>query len=143
MWHDNQDKSYLDESSDSKDNNLGFSVSFDQKINPKTTAFFRYGWADDKVNELKNFISFGGQVEGLIEGRDKDVFAVGYVRGDRSSDGFSSQDEQQIDLVEAYYNIKVNDNLSIAPNVQFVMNPGGLKDEFAATVFGVRCRYKF
>ena len=143
MWYDPQAKSYLDDSSSIKRDDLGFAVSFDQKMNQKTTAFFRYGWADDKVNELENFISFGGQVEGLIEGRERDIFAMGYIRGNRSSDGLLSQDERQIDLIEAYYNIKVNDNLSIAPNVQFVMNPGGLKDESAATVFGVRCRYKF
>lgn len=143
IWYDPQDKSYLDGSGHSKRDDLGFALSFDQKITSKTTAFFRYGWADDKVNELEDFISVGGQIEGLIEGRDKDTFAVAYARGGRSAGGLSSQDARQIDLVEAYYRIKVNDNLSITPSVQFVMNPGGLKGESAATVFGVRSRYKF
>ena len=143
LWYDPQDKSYLDGSGRTKRDDLGFALSFDQKVSEKLTAFFRYGWADDKVNEEEDFVSFGGQIEGLIEGRDKDVFGVGYARGLRSSNGLSSSDKRQIDLVEAYYNIKVSDNLCISPNVQFVTHPGGLKSESPATVFGLRTRIKF
>jgi carbohydrate-selective porin OprB len=143
LWYDPQDKSYLDESGEAKRDDLGFAVSFDQKITEKTTAFFRYGWADDRVNEIEDFVSFGGQIEGLIEGRDKDVLAIGYVRGLRSPDGLSSEDERQIDLIETYYVITINDNVIVTPNMQFVMDPGGLKSESPATVFGLRCRVKF
>ena len=143
MWYDPQDKSYLDGSSRSKRDDLGFAMSFDQKMTQKMTVFFRYGWADDKVNKVEDFVSFGGQIEGLIEGRDEDVFAVGYAHGLRSSNGLSSEDERGIDLIEIYYKIEVNDNFKISPNVQFVMDPGGLKSESPATVFGVRCRVKF
>lgn len=143
LWYDPQDKSYLDGSSNSKRDDLGFGLSFDQKVTEKTTVFFRYGWADDKVNQTEDFVSFGGQIEGLFEGRDEDVFAVGYARGIRSPEGLSSTDEREIDFIETYYKVEVNNNLSITPNVQFVMNPGGLKNESTATVFGIRCRYRF
>jgi carbohydrate-selective porin OprB len=143
MWYDPQDKSYLDGSSRSKQDDLGFALSFDQKITRKTTAFFRYGWADDKVNEVEDFVSFGGQIEGLVEGRDEDVFAVGYVRGLRSPNGLSGEEERQIDLIETYYSVKINDNLIITPNIQLVMDPGGLKGESPATVFGLRFRVTF
>lgn len=143
MWYDPQDKSYLDGSGHSKRGDLGFALSLDQKITKKTTAFFRYGWADDKVNEVEDFVSFGGQIEGLIKGRDKDVLAAAYVFGLRSPNGLSSEDEREIDLIETYYSIKINDNLIITPNIQFVMDPGGLKSESPAVVFGLRCRVKF
>lgn len=143
VWYDDQKKSYIDGSNNSKSDDVGYSVSFDQQIAPKTTAFFRYGWADNNVNELENFVSVGGQIKGLLEGREEDTLAVGYARGGRSADGLSSEDARQIDLIETYYRIKVNDNLSVTPSVQFAMNPGGLKDESTATIFGVRCRYKF
>lgn len=142
-WYDPKDKPYLDGSGHSKRDDLGFALSFDQKITEKTTAFLRYGWADDKVNEVEDFVSFGGQIEGLLEGRDRDVFAVAYGRGLRSPDGLSSEDKRQIDLIESYYKIKIKDNVEITPNVQFVMHPGGLKSESLATVFGVRCRVTF
>jgi carbohydrate-selective porin OprB len=143
MWYDPQDKSYLDGSGRVKRDDLGFAMSFDQKISEKVTAFFRYGWADDKVNEEEDFISFGGQIEGPIEGRDNDVFAVGYARGLRSPKDLSNADDRQIDLVEVYYKIKVRDNVEFSPNIQFVTHPGGLKSESPATVFGLRLRVKF
>ena len=143
VWYDPQDKSYLDGSSRTKRDDLGFAVSFDQKLNDKFTAFFRYGWADDKVNQVEDFVSFGGQIEGLFEGRDEDVFAVGYARGLRSPNGLSADNEREIDLIETYYSYKVNDNMKISPNIQFVMDPGGKKKESPATVFGLRCRMKF
>ena len=55
---------------------------------------------------------------------------------------FSSA-KRQIDLIEAYYKFKINDNIEISPDIQFVMNPGGLKNESPATIFGLRCRVKF
>ena len=39
--------------------------------------------------------------------------------------------------------MKNSDSISITPNVQFVMDPGGAKSESPATVFGLRCRIKF
>jgi len=143
-WYDPQDKSYLDGSGRSRRDDLGFAVSFDQKITQRITGFFRYGWAaDDKVNEVEDFVSFGGQIEGLIDGRDEDVFAVGYAYGLRSPNGLSDVDERQIDLIETYYSIKITANLIITPNIQFVMNPGGFKNQSPATVFGLRTRIKF
>ena len=143
MWYDPQDKSYLDGSGRSKRDDLGFAISFDQKVNKNTTGFFRYGWADDKVNEVEDFVSFGGQIEGPIEGREKDVLGVAYTTGLRSSSGLSNTAERQIDFIEAYYAIQINENLIISPDIQFVMDPGGLKKESPATIFGLRCRIKF
>jgi carbohydrate-selective porin OprB len=143
IWYDPQDKSYLDGSSRSKRDDLGFALSFDQKITQKTTTFFRYGWADDKVNEVEDFVSFGAQIEGFVEGRDRDVLAAAYVYGLRSPNGLASKEERQIDMIEAYYGIEINENAVITPNIQFIMDPGGLKNESPAVAFGLRCRIKF
>jgi porin len=143
LWYDPQDKPYLDGSSHVKRDDLGFAMSFDQKLTDKVTGFFRYGWADGKVNEEEDFISFGGQIEGLIEGRKNDVFAVGYAHGVRSHDGLSSGDARDINLIEAYYRIQVNDNIQISPDIQWVTHPGGLEKESPAVVFGLRLRVKF
>lgn len=142
LWYDPQEKSDLDGSGTKRDD-LGFAVSFDQKLTKKITGFFRYGWADDKVNSTENFVSFGGQIEGPIEGRSEDVFAVGYARSVRSPYGLSRGDEREIDLIESYYRIEVNKHLHITPNIQFVMDPGGLTSESCATVFGIRTRVRF
>ena len=143
VWYDPQNKAYLDGSNNTKRDDLGFGLSFDQKFTEKTTVFFRYGWADDKVNEKEDFFSFGGEVKGLLEGRQDDVFALGYAQALRSPNGLSSRDERHIDLIETYYKIKINDNVAITPNLQLVMDPGGITSESPATVFGLRCRVKF
>ena len=143
IWHDTQDKPHLNRSGHTKHGDNGFAMSFDQKLTEKVTGFFRYGWADDKVNEEEDFISFGAQIEGPIEGREKDVFAVGYALGIRSPDGLSSDDEREINLIETYYRIQVNGYLQISPDIQWVTHPGGLENESPAVVFGLRVRVKF
>ncbi len=142
-WYDPQDKEYLDGSGRHKRDDWGVGLSLDQQVTKKTTLFFRYGWADDKVNGIEDFISFGFELKGLIEGRDRDIFAVGYANGLRSPDNLGPLDERELDLIELYYRIQVNDHLHISPNVQFVMDPGNSTKESPATVFGLRCRYTF
>ena len=143
IWYDTQDKSHLDDSGHIKHGDTGFAMSFDQQLTEKLTGFFRYGWADEKVNEEEDFVSFGAQIEGLIEGREKDVFAVGYALGIRSPDGLSFDDARNINLIETYYRIQVNDNIQISPDIQLVTHPGGLEKESPAIIYGLRLRIKF
>ncbi|NLH17972.1 MAG: carbohydrate porin [Phycisphaerae bacterium] len=142
-WYDPQDKEYLDGSGRHKRDDLGVGLSLDQQVATKTTLFFRYGWADERVNEIEDFVSFGCEFKGLIEGRDRDIIAVGYANGLRSPDNLGPLDERELDLIELYYRIQINDHLHISPNVQFVMDPGNRSNESPATVFGLRCRYTF
>lgn len=142
-WYESENADYLDDSGRTKGDDIGFSMSFDQALSERFTAFFRYGWANDKVNDLEDFFSFGGQIKEPIKGRKDDVFAVGYANALRSPEDLSSDDKRQINLIETYYNIKINKNTRISPNLQLVFNPGEEKGESPATVFGVRCRVKF
>jgi carbohydrate-selective porin OprB len=141
LWHQSEDKSYLDGSGKTKRNDTGFALSFDQQLTEKLTGFFRYGCTDGKVNEEVDFLSFGGQIEGIF--KKNDIFAVGFAQGFRSLDSITALDEREINFLEAYYKITVNKNLEISPDYQLVMNPGGLKSESPANVFGLRCRMKF
>ena len=143
VWHQSEDKAYLDGSGKTQQNDTGLAVSFDQKLTEKVTGFFRYGWADDKVNEEKGFYSFGAQVVGLFEGRKNDVLGFGYAHALRSYEGLATTDAREIDLIETYYKIKVNDNVEISPDIQVVTHPGGLQSESPATIFGIRGRIKF
>ncbi|MBN1127019.1 MAG: carbohydrate porin [Sedimentisphaerales bacterium] len=143
LWYDPQDKEYLDGSVRSKRDDLGFGLSMDQQIDAKTTLFFRYGWADESVHEIEDFVSFGLEVKEPIEGRSRDVFAVGYASGLRSPDNLGFHEERELDFVELYYRIQINDDLHVSPNLQLVMDPGNSTGESPATIFGLRCRYTF
>ncbi len=142
-WYDPRDKEYPDGSGRNKRDDLGVGLSLDQQITKKTTLFLRYGWADDKVNRIEDFVSCGFEIKGLIEGRDTDVFAVAYANGLRSPDGLGAFDERELDFFELYYRIFINEHIHVSPNVQFVMDPGNSTNESPATVFGLRCRYTF
>ena len=143
MWYDPQDKAYLDGSGLNKRDDLGFAVSFDQNIDDKTTLFFRYGWADDKVNRVKGTISFGGQIKGPFQGRECDVLGIGYADNSLSGKGLAANRTDDARILEAYYSCKVNKNTWLTPSIQVVFDPGSDESESAATVFGVRLVNKF
>lgn len=142
-WYDPRDKPHLDGSGRHKRDDLGVGLSLDQQIMKKMTLFFRYGWADETVNEIEDFVSFGCEFKGMFEGRDQDVLAIGYANGLRSPDNLGAFEERELDLIELYYRIQINNHLHISPNVQFVMDPGNSTRQSPATIFGLRCRYTF
>jgi carbohydrate-selective porin OprB len=121
----------------------GVAISFDQKLTDKFTGFVRYGWTANSVNEFDDFVSFGGSFERLFEGRDNDVLGIAYCMGVRNPNDLTNEDVRQINLAEAYYNIQISKNVHITPDIQLVMNPGGLENESPAVVFGLRGRITF
>ena len=89
MWVDGQDKERLSNAQNYRDD-VGVYTSCDQMLykennHPEDTqglgGFFRYGWASSKYNSITNFVSGGFQYQGLFEGRDEDVFGIGYSHG--------------------------------------------------------------
>ncbi len=119
---------------------FGFALSFDQMVTEEVMLFCRYGWQDprvynpsltttgDRIFSLEQSWSAGVQVEGGLWGRQKDVlgFAVGQAMasGDykKSNSALAAKSEGHL---EAYYNIHLNDYLSISPDFQYIWNPFG------------------
>lgn len=130
----------------------GVYLSFDQLLakendDPEDAqglgAFFRYGYADDKTNDIPDFYSVGVQYAGLFEGRDADVLGVGYARGffsDRASTVYRDDYES---VVETYYSAQVTQWLNLSPSVQYVANPGGTGNTKDAIVLGLRATMTF
>ncbi len=127
---------------------VGFYTSFDQVIlreNPGTEgdeqglgAFFRYAFAHDDANEIEHFWSVGGQYQGLVPTRDDDVLAFGVAQGLLSDDlrltGASPHREA---VLELYYSAQILPWLSVAPDFQWILCPGG-EDGRDAFVVGIR-----
>lgn len=106
-------------------------------------AFFRYGYASAKTNDITDFCSFGVQYQGLLDGRDDDVLGIGYARGffsDRASNVYRDDYES---VFEAYYNAKVTRWLNFSPSVQYVANPGGTGSTQDAVVVALRATMTF
>jgi len=143
--------------------NFGFAISADQKILPELTLFARWGWQDpdivskdiyygdltsESLGTIENAISAGFQLDGAYWGRDKDHLAFaygwnilnGYYRDYIRFEGLTPRDEHHFEL---YYHLAINDYVNVCPDVQFVMNPQGVKENHNMLVVGVRGQVKF
>lgn len=160
LWHDPRAKETFFEdrygyrlSVPLKRDDAGFYASFDQAVfrehplDPEDEQglglFARYGYAHSDVNEIENFWSVGGQYQGLIPTRDDDVLAFGVASGILSDKltriGGNPQHET---VLETYYRIQVFPWLTVSPDLQWILRPGGEtgRDAF---VYGLRVQMSF
>jgi len=108
--------------------------------------FTRAGLADDETNPVEYFWSVGIGGSSLVSGRPQDSFGIGYYSLDTSSAigpvlsavlGTVGDSEG----VEAFYNIKATDNLTITPDFQWISQARQSIDD--AYVLGVRANLAF
>lgn len=142
LWYDPQPKERFDGRGVERDD-LGFYLSVDQMLHRENGedgqglgVFGRFGLADDAVNEIRTFWSAGARYQGLVPDRDDDVLGFGVAQGRLSSAAdFDSRTET---VFELYYNCMITPWLSVTPDVQVVINPGGGGAADDAVVLGVR-----
>jgi len=134
--------------------NYGFGTSIDQQITNIFTVFGRYGWQEPKVYmegadfSLEHTWSAGCQINGKPWNRDDDYIGLAIGMAMSSDDykkatGRKCKDEGHF---EAYYSFKVNDNLTLSPDMQVIWDPYG-KDvagrDGTITVIGCRGQVDF
>jgi porin len=149
MWVDGQDKARLNSDVQTTHGDTGFYMSLDKMLCKENSdandtqglgGFFRYGWANSKFNSITNFFSLGIQYQGLFEGRDEDIFGLGYSRGTFSNYDAANYPEDYESVVEVYYNAQITPWFHLSPSIQYITNPGTAPD---ATVFGLRAQVTF
>lgn len=94
----------------------------------------------ESINPMPWFASAGASYQGLVPGRDRDTaaFAVYYGGFSRDLPG------QTYELVlEWTYAIAVGRRLTVQPDVQYVINPGGVSSIGNAVVLGVQLAIEF
>ncbi len=109
------------------------------------SVFARYGFAHGDVNRIEHFWSLGSQYVGLIPGRDDDVLAFGMAQAiisDQYHDEVDDRSDRET-VYELYYNYRMTPWCVITPDLQFITNPGGTKDDRDAFVAGLRLRVSF
>jgi len=154
LWYDPQPKAntgYADIGKSYRDD-VGFYLSCGQMLTRENAdredsqglgAFFRYGYANSKKNDIADFWSLGLQYQGLIEGRDDDVLGIGFAQGVFSDKASSTYTDDYESVFELYYSAQVTPWLSISPSVQYVANPGGSGTAGDAVVLGLRAKFSF
>ncbi len=147
LWNDPQPKG-----SDNKRDDVGVYTSCDWLVyqeNPGAEdgqglgTFFRYGYADDKRNDITGFWSIGFQYQGLIEGRNDDILALGFAKGVFSDKASTAYTDDYESVFELYYSAAISPWFHISPNIQYVTNPGGDKTIDDAVILGLRVRVIF
>jgi carbohydrate-selective porin OprB len=106
---------------------VGAGVSIDQQVTGQLTLFGRFGWHDEDVYQTQSAWSSGFQYAGLIPHRKDDL--VGFGFGQILVNNASAQEK----VLEAYYKIKISDQIAISPHFQYLINP--LADKNADNVF--------
>jgi carbohydrate-selective porin OprB len=136
-----------------KRDDVGFYLNFDQAVlreNPQVEGdeqglglFLRYAYAHDDVNAIEHFWSVGGQYQGLIPTRDEDVLAFGVAQGVLSERmRLTGADPHRETALELYYRIQVLPWLTLSPDLQWILRPGG-EDGRDAFVAGIRLQMAF
>jgi porin len=93
------------------------------------------GIADRQTSQYKYFVAGGGLYQGTFRGRNSDFVSVAYVRTNPRLTAFQ-QDRNVIapgsmgietyeSIAEIDYNLQVGPWLSVRPNLQYIINPGG------------------
>jgi porin len=151
VWNDPQPKANADAIRTYRDD-VGFYLSCDQMLcrenqTPEDTqglgAFFRYGLANDRKNNISDFWSAGFQYQGLLDGRDDDVLGVGFAQGVFSNKAAATYTADYESVLEAYYNVQVSPWWNVSPSIQYIANPGGADGVTDAMVVGVRSQMAF
>jgi len=130
--------------------NSGVYVTADQQLHRETDdaedaqglgAFFQFGWAPGDRNEIHQHFGGGVHYVGLIPGRDEDV--VGFAAQHVNLSGIVQEleDRHSETALELFYRAQLTPWLSVKPDVQYIVNPGGAGRD--ALVAGVRLEFAF
>jgi len=120
-------------------NAFGFGVSLDQQICKQVTLFARYGERDEDVYAVKKAWSAGAQYAGLIPDRKDDV--LGFAYGQIQAIGAIADSQEK--LAEVYYKFKVNDQIEVAPVLQYLINPAGISSADDVVALALRTQISF
>lgn len=151
LWYNSQPASHSDSAKLYRDNTGGY-LSCDQMLVRENDAegdeqglgvFTRYGYAPSSRNDLTQFVSMGLSYQGLIEGRDEDVLAIGMARGYLSDQANITYLEDAETVWEIFYNARVTQWMNISPSLQYVADPGANSSAKDAVVFGLRAQMTF
>jgi len=138
-------------------------INFEQQVlstssvDPKRglQVFLNAVIADDRTSTTDRQVAGGFVFTGPVDGRPED--AIGFAAGlthvnDRVADSQEQQNSAGLGPVsvqdseyvfELYYTIQVTQGLLFRPNIQYVIDPGGIDENPNALVFGLKTSANF
>lgn len=148
IWYDPQPKGYSGSDKEYRDD-TGLYFNYDQKLFNEADdneqglgMFFKYGYADKKKNDIKSYFAAGLQYKGLFNGRDDDVFGIGYANLGLTNLGGSELNCKHEGIIETYYSFSLCPEFQLSPDIQYIVNPdyGNLDN---TVILGLRGQLSF
>lgn len=152
-WWNGVETDRLDEDSEEPglvDEQYGYYINLDQMIwkespqdaeDDQGLAFFaQYAWAPEDRSEVVYSVSSGIQWIGAIPGRDADAVGAGAFHVEFSNEAGYEEDGET--AFELFYKYQATGWMSLKPDVQYIVNPGGMADRDAVAV-GLRAEVSF
>lgn len=102
--------------------------------------YVQYGHADEDVSEAIDHVGVGAHLLGTFDGRDADSAGVYVSWVSLNRDAGYARDES---VVEAFYKVQITGAISVQPDIQFIVNPGGGDEEDLAVVGSLRVVVSF
>jgi carbohydrate-selective porin OprB len=130
--------------------NTGWGASVNQKVLDDLTLFGRYGHHTGGKVMFDRAITLGAELEGNRWSRSADSIgiAIGALRtsSDYRADsplvaGYQADGSEK--QAELYYRYKLNGNVELSPNFQWIRNPGGDGSADTIKVAGIRAKLGF
>ena len=149
FWYNGAPHARVKDADDFERGNIGWGLSCDQKITDIYGVFGRFGWADPTKSDLGYDWSIGGQMIGHYWNRKEDVFAIAIGQAIPGRDYKDVNEFNKAEThLELYYSFKVNNYLTLTPDMQFIWEPNGGgtdsdKDNDTIFVYGVRGQVDF
>ena len=131
--------------SGSTERHSGWGLSLDQQVSEHLSLFSRIGLSGKGQVGFDRAFTLGGQLSGAGWGREKDRLglAFGLLRTSDeyqlANPGFSGSEKN----VELFYAWQLNDQVHIAPSLQWIGRPGGDPAAKEVSVVGVRAKVAY
>lgn len=154
-WGSEADHTKWSDATATQEDNYGLGVSFDQELTDDLGVFARYAWQNPDVyvsgasETLEHAYTVGMQLGGSSWNREDDVVGLGFAAIVPSDDYKNSNSALKADTekyLELYYSYKVNDHLTISPDLQIVWDPYGgdaVNGDKTILIGGIRSQIDF
>ncbi|GAH06397.1 unnamed protein product, partial [marine sediment metagenome] len=153
-WFNDTNHTKWSDSGKIHEENYGFGTSIDQQLTDIFTIFGRYSWQEPEVYaagadfSLEHSWSTGCQLLGKPWGREDDYIGLAFGM-DMPSDDYKKATSRKCNdesHFETYYSCRINDNLTLSPDIQIIWDAYG-KDvagrDDTITVIGCRGQVDF
>jgi len=123
---------------------VGWGMSADQRLGDDTTVFVRYGASTEGKVKFDQALTVGAQFGGSQWGRRGDTIglAAGWLRSSSAYQADTGRTKTE-EVVELYYRWRINEQVALTPDVQWVRNPAGDGEARTMWFAGLRAAVSF